>query len=123
MVPYGMLFFSIAIGGLIGEIICNSIGKKSNIAKMVGIAFPMLGLAIGEYIPLLFMQEAFKAQYADSFTGPTGFVAMELVNMPVAIILTVVTFICAILGYLWGTKIVAKRFANQGGKINEGNEE
>lgn len=116
MVPYGMLFICISIGGLMGEAIYDTAGKKSSSAKIIGIVFPMLGMALGEYIPLCYMQEAFQALYADSFTSPVGMAAIEILNTPLAIVLTVVTVICAILGCLWGKKIVAKRLENQGGK-------
>ena len=118
MVPYGMLFICTAIGGLLGEIVYDTAGKKSDKAKAVGIALPMVGLALGEYIPLCYMKEAFKALYEGSFTSDVGMKAIELLSTPLAIALTVITLICAILGYLWGKKIVIKRLATQGGKTN-----
>lgn len=111
MVPYGMLFICTSTGGLIGEIIYITAGKKSNAAKMIGVTFPMVGMALGEYIPFCWMQEAFKTFYADSFSSPSGIAAMEMVNIPIAIVLTAVTVICSILGCLWGKKIVARRLA------------
>ena len=118
MVPYGMLFICTSIGGLLGEIIYDTAGKKNDKAKAVGIALPMVGLALGEYIPLCYMKEAFKALYEGSFTSDVGMKAIELLSTPLAIVLTVVTLICAILGYLWGRKIVIKRLAAQGEKTN-----
>ena len=118
MVPYGMLFICTAIGGLLGEIVYDTAGKKSDKAKAVGIFLPMVGLALGEYIPLCYMKEAFKALYEGSFTSDVGMKAIELLSTPLAIALTVITLICAILGYLWGKKIVIKRLATQGGKTN-----
>ena len=115
MVPYGMLFICTAIGGLLGEIVYDTAGKKSDKAKAVGISLPM---ALGEYIPLCYMKEAFKALYEGSFTSDVGMKAIELLSTPLAIALTVITLICAILGYLWGKKIVIKRLATQGGKTN-----
>ena len=119
MVPYGMLFICTSIGGLLGEIIYDTAGKKNDKAKAVGIALPMVGLALGEYIPLCYMKEAFKALYEGSFTSDVGMKAIELLSTPLAIVLTVVTLICAILGYLWGRRIVIKRLATQGEKTNE----
>lgn len=118
MVPYGMLFICTAIGGLLGEIVYDTASKKSDKAKAVGISLPMVGLALGEYIPLCYMKEAFKALYEGSFTSDVGMKAIELLSTPLAIALTVITLICAILGYLWGKKIVIKRLATQGGKTN-----
>lgn len=118
MVPYGMLFICTAVCGLIGEIICDTAGKRSGAAKIVSITFPMVGIALGEYIPLCFMQEAFKALYADSFTGPVGMAAIEILNVPFAAALTAATAVCAVLGCLWGRRIAEKRLAAQGGKAN-----
>ena len=118
MVPYGLLFICIFAGGIIGEIIYNAAGKNSSAGKMVGITFPMIGLALGEYIPLCYMQDAFRSFYADKFTSPVGDAAMEIINTPLVIVLVVGTIICSVLGCLWGKKIVAKRMTNQGGQSN-----
>ena len=118
MVPYGMLFICISIGGLLGEIVYDTVGKRSNKAKVIGISLPMLGMALGEYIPLCYMKEAFKELYEGSFTSDVGMKAIELLNTPLAIVLTVVTLVCSILGYLWGRKIVMKRLAKQEGRTD-----
>ena len=118
MVPYGMLFICTAIGGLLGEIVYDTAGKTTDKAKAVGISLPMVGLALGEYIPLCYMKEAFKELYEGSFTSDVGMKAIELLNTPLAIVLTVVTLVCSILGYLWGRKIVMKRLAKQEGRTD-----
>lgn len=118
MVPYGMLFICTSIGGLLGEIIYDTAGEKSDKAKVIGISLPMVGLALGEYIPLCYMKEAFMKLYEGSFTSAVGMRAIEILSTPLAVILTVITLICAILGCLWGKKIVMKRLANQGGRAN-----
>lgn len=118
MVPYGLLFICTFVGGIIGEIIYNTAGKNSNAGKVIGITFPMLGLALGEYIPLCYMQDAFRSFYADKFTSPVGDAAMEIINTPLVIMLVAVTIICSVLGCLWGKKIVAKRMTSQGSQNN-----
>ena len=118
MVPYGLMFICTFAGGIIGEIVYNTDGKKNNAGKVIAISFPLFGLALGEYIPLCYMQEAFKSFYADRFTGSVADAGMELINTPLVIILTVITVICAILGYFWGKKIAASRMVNQGGYKN-----
>ena len=102
-----------------GKLFTAPLAKKSNTGKVIALSFPMFGLALGEYIPLCYMQEAFKSFYADRITGSVADSSMELINTPLVIVLTVITVICAIFGYLWGKKIVAKRMANQGGHKNE----
>ena len=89
-------------------------GKNNHTGKIIGVLCPMLGLALGEYIPLCYMQDAFKAFYAERITGNMANASMELINTPIVVVLTIVTIICAILGYLWGEKIAAKRLAKGG---------
>ena len=78
----------------------------------------MVGMALGEYIPLCYMKEAFKELYEGSFTSDVGMKVIELLSTPLAIVLTVVTLVCSILGYLWGRKIVMKRLAKQEGRTD-----
>jgi len=113
MVPYGMLFFCTFAGGIIGEIIYNIAEKKSKAAKIIGITLPMLGIALGEYIPLCYMQDAFRSFYAEKITSPIGDAAMELINIPLVIILVLVTIICSVAGYFWGERIINKRMKNE----------
>ena len=103
MAPYGLMFICTFVGGIIGEILYDT-----------GVVCPMLGLALGEYIPLCYMQDAFKAFYAERITGNMANASMELINTPIVVVLTIVTILCAILGYLWGEKIAAKRLAKGG---------
>jgi len=113
MVPYGMLFFCTFAGGIIGEIIYDTAGENSKAAKIIGITFPMLGIALGEYIPLCYMQDAFRSFYVEKYTSPIGDAAMELINTPLVIILVIVTIICSVTGYFWGERIINKRMTNE----------
>ena len=114
MVPYGLMFICTFIGGIIGEILYDTVGKNNHAGKVIGVICPMLGLALGEYIPLCYMQDVFKAFYAERITGNVANASMELINTPIVVLLTIVTIICAILGYLWGEKIAEKRLAKGG---------
>ena len=114
MAPYGLMFICTFVGGIIGEILYDTVGKNNHAGKIIGVVCPMLGLALGEYIPLCYMQDAFKAFYAERITGNMANASMELINTPIVVVLTIVTILCAILGYLWGEKIAAKRLAKGG---------
>ncbi len=117
MVPYGLLFFCPFAGGIIGEILYNVIGRKKFRSTVIGVCFPMMGFALGEYIPMNFMQDAFRAQYIDYTSGSDslGEVFLSLFNTPLVIILCVVTLIVTFLGCLWGRRIVEKRLASKSG--------
>ena len=113
MVPYGMLCICSTAGGLIGEIIYQVSGKANRMATNIAISFAMLGLALGEYIPMGFMRSAFNALYKDHFTDGVSRKAMAMMNTPVIIVLCVLTVVLAILGCMWGQKIVNKRLARR----------
>ena len=114
MVPYGMLCICAALGGLIGEIVYQLAGKANRIVADIAISIAMLGLALGEYIPMRFMRGAFNAMYEDHFTEGVSKQAMSMMNTPVVIVLCVLTVILAIAGCVWGQRIVSKRFTKGG---------
>ena len=55
MAPYGLMFICTFVGGIIGEILYDTVGKNNHAGKIIGVVCPMLGLALGEYIPLCYM--------------------------------------------------------------------
>jgi len=114
MVPYGLLFICTTVGGIIGEIIYAAAGKDNVFARRVAISLPMLGLGLGEYIPMGFMREAFNAMYADHFTEGVSQKAMGMMNTPVIIVLCIITVVLAFLGCMWGDHVAAKRLAKGG---------
>lgn len=112
MAPYGMMFFCTLAGGIIGEILMAVIGKDKFVGKAVGSSMALLGLALGEYIPVICMREAYTALYADETfgSGPVLEKVMNAVNGPIAILLLIVTVLCTFLGCFIGNKIVKKHF-------------
>ena len=58
--PYGLMFICTFVGGIIGEILYDTVGKNNHAGKIIGVVCPMLGLALDEYIPLCYMQDAFR---------------------------------------------------------------
>lgn len=118
MVPYGLLFICTTVGGIIGEMIYSAAGRNNVFARRAAISLPMLGLGLGEYIPMGFMRASFNAMYADHFTEGVSKKAMAMMNTPIIAILCVLTIILAFLGCIWGEHAAAKRLAN-GGDCNE----
>lgn len=112
MAPYGMMFFCTLAGGIIGEVLMAVMGKDKFIAKATGSSMALLGLAFGEYIPFICMKEAYTALYVDnSFgTGPILEKVMNAVNVPVMLVLLIVTVLCTFLGCAIGNKIVKRHF-------------
>ena len=72
------------------------------------------GLALGEYIPFIWMQDAYRTMLANDDSGLMEVAewCMNIVSVPVMILLCVVTVVLTCLGVLWGNKIVKKRLSN-----------
>lgn len=104
MVPYGMMFFCTLAGGLMGEILYKVLGRGTLKAAMVGSSFALLGLALGEYIPFVFMQDAWRTMLADDTAGtaPVAEWCMSITTVPVMILLCVITVLLTCLGCFWG---------------------
>lgn len=114
MVPYGLLFICTTVGGIVGEIIYAAADKDNVFARHAAISLSMLGLGLGEYIPMGFMREAFNDMYADHFIEGVSQKAMGMMNTPVIIILCILTVVLAFLGCMWGDHVAAKRLAKGG---------
>ena len=116
MGPYGMLTICATAGGVIGEIIYQAAGKTNRMISDLAISIAMVGLGLGEYIPMGFMRNAFQAMYEDHFTEGVSKQAMAMMNTPVIIVLCVLTIILAVFGCAWGHNIVRKRLAKGGNR-------
>lgn len=114
MAPYGMMFFCTVAGGLIGEILYSALGRRTTKAAMVGSAAALVGLALGEYIPFIWLQEAYRTMLANDGSGLMEVAewCMNIVSVPVMILLCAVTAVLTCLGVLWGNRIVKKRLSN-----------
>nr|WP_308742660.1 MptD family putative ECF transporter S component [uncultured Anaerocolumna sp.] len=112
MAPYGMMFFCTWAGGIIGEIIYRIIGTDSFPGKITGTCITLLGLAIGEYIPFIWMQDAYLELYSANTFGslPVLQYAINVTSVPVMFILLAATVACTILGCFWGKRIVERNF-------------
>ena len=105
---------STVAGGVIGEILYSVLGRRTTKATMVGSSFALVGLALGEYIPFIWMQDAYRSMLVNDDSGLLEIAewCMNIVSVPVMIVLCVATVILTCLGVLWGNKIVKKRLSN-----------
>lgn len=112
MVPYGMMFFCTLTGGIIGEIFYKLLGRGTLKATMAGCSLALLGLALGEYIPFVFMQDTWAVMLANdnSGTAPVAEWCMSIIDMPVMLLLSAATVLLTCLGCVWGKKIMDRHF-------------
>ncbi|GAA0076617.1 MptD family putative ECF transporter S component [Clostridium sp. CTA-5] len=116
MAPGGVMGICIFFGGIIGEIIFTFMGRKNFLSAATGFAFYMLGFALGEYIPFVYMKEAYIAQESAKGSESVEILrrCLEIVNVQTMVILSIVTIIAAYLGSLWGKKLLSKHFERAG---------
>ena len=116
MAPKAIMFWGILAGGFVGELLFNLIGRNKFIAAVSGFASIMLGYALGEYIPFVYMQDTYIALYKTKTTGTLPIVqqCLEIMNPNLMIILCIITVTASILGCLWGKKLLHKHFKKAG---------
>lgn len=116
MAPKAFMFFGILAGGIIGELLFDIIGRTKFIAAVSGFVSIMLGYALGEYIPFVYMQDAYIALYETKTTGTLPIVqqCLEIMTPSLMVILSIITVVSSILGCLWGKKLLHQHFEKAG---------
>ena len=111
-----MMFFCTALGGLLGELLHGLLGRGKAKAEMVGASCSILGLALGEYIPFIYMQDAYRILMAGEDPGMMDIAqwCMDHISVPVMAVLCAAAVVFTCLGVQWGRKIAAKRLASAG---------
>lgn len=108
--PDGIMFWGTVAGSILGEIFYNLIGKDKLAGKMISIITLFVGLAVGEYIPFVFLPEKYLDMYRSYSMDLIPIIekCINMINIPIMILMVGLTVPCCILGCLWGNKI-AKR--------------
>lgn len=112
----GMGFWGILTGavfGLLGDLIMKSGNYQS--AKKTILGYGVFSLwIIGTYIPMYFMVEQSRADFAKSFGDEYADRVMSVMPMWSIILVIAAIFLCALLGGLIGKAVLKKHFAKAG---------
>lgn len=81
---------------------------------MAAFSVYMLCFAIGEYMPFVWMKEAYLAIYSDNAALAVAEMGTSPLNPAVMVGLCIATVICAILGCLWGRRLSRTQFEKAG---------
>ena len=112
----GMGFFGVPCGlvsGLLGDLIIKSGGYKSAKKGILGYAVFSLWM-IGTYIPMYFMAEQSRADFASQFSEEYADKVMSVMPMWSFILVAASIFVFAILGGLIGKALLKKHFKKAG---------
>ncbi len=112
----GMGFWGILTGavfGLLGDIVMKS-GSYHNAKKTI-LGYGVFSLwMIGTYIPMYFMVEQSRADFAKSFGDEYADKVMSVMPMWSIVLVIAAIFLCALLGGLIGKAVLKKHFAKAG---------
>ena len=112
----GMGFWGILTGavfGLLGDLIMKSGNYQS--AKKTILGYGVFSLwMIGTYIPMYFMVEQSRADFAKSFGDEYADRVMSVMPMWSIVLVIAAIFLCALLGGLIGKAVLKKHFAKAG---------
>ena len=112
----GMGFWGILTGavfGLLGDLIMKSGNYQSAKKEILGYGVFSLWM-IGTYIPMYFMVEQSRADFAKSFGDEYADRVMSVMPMWSIILMIAAIFLCALLGGLIGKAVLKKHFAKAG---------
>ena len=112
----GMGFWGVPLGvvfGALGDLIMKS-GKYKSVKKnIIGYAVFTLWM-VGTYIPMYFMVEQSRADFASSFGEEYADKVMSVMPMWSIVLVIAGIFVCAILGGLLGKVVLKKHFEKAG---------
>ena len=112
----GMGFWGVLTGavfGVLGDLIMKSGSYAS--AKKTILSYGVFSLwMIGTYIPMYFMVEASRADFAKSFGDEYADRVMSVMPTWSIVLVTAGIFLCALLGGLIGKAVLKKHFAKAG---------
>jgi energy-coupling factor transport system substrate-specific component len=116
MAPAGMFGLSIFLGGVLGELVFELLGREKFAAAATGFACYMLGFAVGESFPLTFMKEAYLAQQAANGAEQLSILqqCLDYMNPTLLVIICLLTVIAAYVGSLWGRRLLRTHFKKAG---------
>lgn len=112
----GMGFWGVPLGlvfGLLGDLIMKS-GNYGSVKKTL-LGYGVFSLwMIGTYIPMYFMVEQSRADFAKSFGDEYADKVMSVMPMWSIVLVIAGIFLCALLGGLIGKAVLKKHFAKAG---------
>lgn len=112
----GMGFWGVLTGavfGLLGDLIMKSGSYKS--AKKTILGYGVFSLwMVGTYIPMYFMVEQSRADFAKSFGDEYADKVMSVMPMWSIVLVIAAIFVCALFGGLIGKAILKKHFTKAG---------
>ncbi|MBE6476750.1 MAG: Trep_Strep domain-containing protein [Propionibacteriaceae bacterium] len=114
MAPGGSMCYMTILGGVVAELIYSRLGRRSFRAMTVAYSAFIACYAIGEYIPFVWMKQAYLDQYADNAALEVARAGTELLNPLTMAVFCVLGVVAAVIGCHWGRALTRKQFKRAG---------
>lgn len=114
MAPGGSMCYMTILGGIIGELIHSRLGRRSFRSMTLAYSAFIACYSIGEYIPFVWMKQAYLDQYADNAALEVARVGTNLLNPLTMALFCVLGVAAAVIGCHWGRALTRKQFKRAG---------
>ncbi|MDO5093878.1 MAG: MptD family putative ECF transporter S component [Propionibacteriaceae bacterium] len=114
MAPGGIMCYMTIAGGVVAEVIYWLMGRKSFASMVTAYTAFVTLFAIGEYIPFIWMKDAYLKLYENSPTLDVAKAGMDMLNPTTMVIYCLLAVVACIVGCFWGRALTRKQFARAG---------
>ena len=114
MAPGGSMCYMTILGGAVAEIIHSRLGRRSFRSMTLAYSAFIACYSIGEYIPFVWMKQAYLDQYADNAALEVARVGTNLLNPLTMALFCVLGVAAAVIGCYWGRALTRKQFKRAG---------
>lgn len=114
MAPAGIMCWMTILGGVLGEIIYNVMGRKSFRSMTVAYSVFIFCFSIGEYVPFVWMKDAYLALYAGQASEAVARQGTQMLNPLIMVIFIMLGLVASVAGCYWGRAMTSKQFKRAG---------
>lgn len=114
MAPAGIMCWMTILGGIVGELVYGWLGRRTFRGMTAGYTAFITIFALGEYIPFIWMREAYLELYAGQTTVSVVEEGLRIMTPTTMAVLLVLTAACCLLGCWWGRAMTRRQFARAG---------
>ena len=114
MAPGGTMCYMTILGGAVAEIIHSRLGRRSFRSMTLAYNAFILLYSIGEYIPFVWMKEAYLELYANNPTLDVAKVGMDMLNPATMAMYCLLAIVACVAGCFWGRALTRRQFSRAG---------
>ena len=114
MAPGGVMCYMTIAGGVVAEVIYWLMGHKSFASMTAAYTAFVTFFALGEYIPFVWMKDAYLELYANNPTLDVAKVGMDMLNPATMAISCLLALLACVAGCFWARALTRRQFSRAG---------